>query len=102
MPLDIRTIETLDGSDVNAPDRVQVYLKKQVANAAGGGAGQTVTTAISNLQLPAKYAVIVSGLSQDATAYVTGRTQTGFSVVLAPRLAANTLAIGTFDLLVVA
>jgi hypothetical protein len=33
---------------------------------------------------------------------VTSKTLTGFSVVLNPRLAANTLAAGTFDVLIVA
>ena len=49
----------------------------------------------------ANYNVFVSP-NQDAVAYVTGKTNSGFNVVLNPRLAANTLAAGTFDLLVLA
>ena len=47
----------------------------------------------------ASYGVQVTP-SQDATAYVSGKTSSGFNVVLEPRLAANTLAVGTFDVLV--
>ena len=59
--------------------------------------GASVTTAITGLTLPANsnYGVIVTP-NQDAVAYVTSKTTTGFSVVLNPRLAANTLAAGTF------
>jgi hypothetical protein len=46
------------------------------------------------------YAVMVSP-NQDATAYISAKAGNGFSVTLLPRLAANTLAVGTFDLFVI-
>lgn len=80
-------------------DRI-VLLRKAVANAAGGSAGAAVTVAVSNLQLPANYSVVVNP-AQDATWWVTAKTRTGFTINLAPRLAANTLAAGTIDFLVI-
>jgi hypothetical protein len=48
--------------------------------------------------LPAsgQYAVDIE-LSQDATHYITGKSSAGFTVNIQPRLAANTLAAGTFN-----
>lgn len=102
MAFDIHTMAVSDKSDALAnPDRIYTLLRKAVANGAGGGAGLSVAVAITGLQLPAAYSVFVSP-SQDATVWISSRTRTGFTVNLAPRLAASTLAAGTFDLLVLA
>ena len=95
------TIESPDGAPPAASDRVVLGLLVGVANAAGGGAGASVTTAVAIANLPASYSVQVT-TNQDAVAYVTSKTQAGFNVVMNPRLAANTLAAGTFDVLVTA
>lgn len=100
MSFPVHTVQVKKGSDLNRVDQLDVYLKKQIANAAGSGAGAAVTLAVA-VSLPAKYAVFVSP-SQDATWWITNRTQAGFTINLAPRLAANTLAVGTLDLMVVA
>jgi len=97
MGFPLHTVDAHNGSDLTKLDRLGVYLKKQIATAAGSGAGAAVTIAITGLTLPAKYAVFVSP-SQDATYYISGRTQSGFTINLLPRLAANTLAAGTIDL----
>jgi hypothetical protein len=68
-----------------------------VTSAAGNGSAFDV----AGLRLPATYSVIPS-LDQDCTVYITNRTQTGFRVNVAPRLAASTLAAGTLDLLIAA
>ena len=76
-----------------------------VANAAGGGAGEAVTTAVSftdtygNGQLPAAYAVAVTP-SQACAWSVTGKTTSGFTVTLTPN-SNSTIAAGTFDVVVV-
>ncbi len=102
MAFEQHTIERTPGSNRPAlQDRCIIGVLVAVANGAGGGAGQSVTTAVAGLRLPAAYDVIVTP-NQDAVAYVTSKTLTGFSVVLNPRLAANTLAAGTFDVLIVA
>jgi hypothetical protein len=101
MALELHNIELAQGTIPTAPDRVIVGFQAAVANTIGGGAGQSVTTAVAFVGLPASYSVIVTP-GQDAVAYVTTKTSTGFNVVLTPRLAANTLAAGTFDVLVVA
>jgi hypothetical protein len=71
-----------------------------IANAAGGSAGASVAVSVlaqeSVLPPSGQYAVSVQ-LSQDATYYVTGQSFAGFTVNIQPRLAANTLAAGTFN-----
>lgn len=99
MAFDIHTVSVVPGSTTVWSDRVVLAVLPGVANLAGGSAGVAVTTAVA-LSLPATYTVHVTP-GQDATAYVTAKTTTGFNVVLAPRLAASTLASGTFDVIVV-
>jgi len=86
-------------------DKLIIGQALGVANVIGGGAGAAVVTAVGAAQfpegLPANYQVIVT-VGQDAVAFVTAKTTTGFNVTLEPRLAANTLAAGTFDVLVIA
>lgn len=102
MGLPIHTIEFAAGSDApNKGDRVIFAKKLGVSNAAGSGAGATVTVAVTGLTLPAEYSVHVSP-NQDATWFVTNKSTTGFTVNLNPRLAANTLAAGTIDLAIFA
>jgi len=102
MAIDQHTIHALDGSSSTFTDRTIVGFKAGVANLIGGGAGQTVTTAVTFAEgLPATYAVVVTP-NQAAAAWVTGKTSAGFNVNLAPLVAANTLAVGTFDVLVLA
>lgn len=102
MNLPVHTLDVAPGSNPLAqPDRVLIALLEGVATAAGGSAGASVTTAIAGLQLPATYAVQITP-NQDAVPYVTSKTQSGFNVVLNPRLAANTLAAGTVDIAIFA
>lgn len=84
-------------------DQVMLGLQGQVPHGAGGGAGQAVTIAVTFAtgELPATYSVFANA-SQDATAYVSSKTSSGFNVTITPRLAATTLGSGTVDLLVVA
>jgi hypothetical protein len=94
------TVAQLDGSSQAFTDRLIVGVQIGLANLAGGGAGQSVTTAVTFAEpLPPSYTVLVQP-NQDATAYVSGKTANGFNVVLTPRLAANTLAASTFDVVV--
>ena len=99
----LHSIEVPEGAltGLSQKGRLLVGNLPAQSNAVGGGAGQPVTTAISGLKnLPANYSVVVNP-GQDATWYVSGKTSTGFNVTLTPRLAANTLAAGTFDILIV-
>lgn len=96
----IHSVEQIDGSTFSRSDRVIVANLVDVATLIGGGAGQTVVTAVSCKGLPAKYTVNVTP-NQDAVAYVTLKTQNGFTVTLSPRLAANTLAAGKIDIQVI-
>ncbi len=100
MSRDIHTIAVVDGTIMQKQDRIVFGVQPQVANVAGAGAGAAVTTTVTfSKGLPLKYSVQITP-NQDAVAYVTNRTVSGFDVVLNPRLAANTLAIGTFDVTV--
>jgi hypothetical protein len=82
-----------------------------VTNAAGGSAGSSVSTPVSftdqfgNGLLPGdagqgRYVVLVAP-SQDCFVTSTGKTSTGFNVVLTPTSGSVTLAAGTFDVTVV-
>ena len=103
MPHPVHTIVVPDGAirGLSNPGEITLGVLKGITNAVGGGAGAAVTTVVSGLKLPAAYTVLVQP-NQDATAFVTAKTATGFSVTLTPRLAANTLAAGTFDVVIVA
>ncbi|WP_293857254.1 hypothetical protein [uncultured Alsobacter sp.] len=103
MPLPIQRVEMTGSAQALAQqDRLICAIKKAVANAIGGGAGQSVATAVAfDEPLPAAYTVHVTP-GQDCTWWISARTTTGFTVNLAPRLAANTLAAGTFDVTVFA
>ncbi len=99
----VHTVDLLTGSNQANQDRLSVLIDTAVPNVAGGGAGAAVVTAIAVAAgaLPASYNVQVTP-SQDCVPFVSGKTQSGFNVTLTPRLAANTLAVGTFDVLVTA
>lgn len=103
MPIDVHTLELGDGSTFNRTDRVQVWRMTGIVNAAGGGEGDAVTTAVSvpGVALPASYDVFVDTNGQAAVACATNKTNTGFDVVLQPP-ATVTLVAGSFDVLVLA
>lgn len=105
MPFDLHTVEVVDGSTLQNPDRLIVAAMYAVANVAGGSAGAAVTTAVAFAsELPTAYGVQVTP-SQACAVSVTSKTSTGFNVVLTPGAPAGTnatLAAGTFDVLVTA
>lgn len=96
-------LSVMDGSTAATfSDRVIVGQQLAVANLIGGGAGQTVATVVTFTEpLPPSYQVIVDA-GQAALSWVTTKTVFGFTVNLAPLLAATTLPAGTFDVLVIA
>src|SRR4051794_33931606 len=80
-------------------------MRMSVANLIGSGAGASVTTAVTfSPAIPSTAQNIrVSAIvpDQDAVGYPTSVTNTGFNLVLNPRLAANTLAVGSNNVTVV-
>jgi hypothetical protein len=102
MGLPIHTIEVMSGSaPTQQQDRLKYWTQYGLANVVGGGAGLAVVTAVAvpaaaGLPANGNYIVDVEA-SQDCTAFVSSKTATGFNVTLTPRLAANTLAAGTFN-----
>lgn len=101
MGFDTHTVSAPDGAKPQLNDRAILGSIIGVANGVGGGAGAAVTVAVGGLKLPPKYAVVVNP-GQDATWFVSAKTATGFNVTLTPRLAASTLAAGTFDVVITA
>lgn len=101
MPIPVHTVEVPDGLSLQNSDRLVAGALTAVANLAGGGAGQSVATAVTGLSLPPKYQVIIEP-GQDATWWITAKTSGGFTVNLVPRLAANTLSAGAFNALIIA
>src|ERR1700733_6138822 len=92
-------------TDSNANKLVLAPLLS-VPNAAGAGAGDSVSTPVSFVDqfggglLPANYLVLITP-SQPCTAVATNKLSTGFNVVLTPLTAGVTLAAGSFDAVVV-
>lgn len=97
----LHSLEVPVGMTTGQNDRVSFGMLFNQAYGAGGGAGQSVSLVVSGLKLPPNYMVDVE-LNADACAYVTSKTQSGFTVVITPRLAANTLASGTANINVMA
>ena len=99
MPFAIHTVEVPDGGILNNFDRVIIGGQIGLANLAGGGAGQSVTTAVSFPGgLPPNYCALVSP-SQACTWSISNKAWNGFNVVLTPL--SGTLAAGTFDVIVI-
>jgi hypothetical protein len=95
----LHTVISPDGGTLANQGQIILGSFPGIANVVGGGAGAAVVTAVAIANLPANYSVAVNP-GQDATWFVSGKTTTGFNVTLSPRLAANTLAAGTFDVII--
>jgi len=101
MGIPFHEMYAVDGLNFAIADRIYAGTIA-VVYAAGGGAGQAVTAAVTWTEpVPTPYAVYFD-LPEDATAFASSRTALGFTYNIRPRLAANTLAGGTFSALVVA
>lgn len=104
----INQISALPGSLAQS-DRLTIGTIYGIANGSGA-AGATVSVAVAwppaSMQfsgglpvvppLPANYFVDVE-LAADYTVFITSKSPTGFTVNLQPRLAANNVAAGTFN-----
>lgn len=105
MGVPFHSIEAVDGFNEFAfVDRAMVGLNLAVAYPTGGTAGTIATQAVAlptSADLPANYAVFVE-LGADLTWFITSKTSAGFTLNVAPRLAANTVAAGTANILIVA
>lgn len=67
-----------------------------VTTVAGQGSSLVVAS-----NLPATYIVLLGDTGADVTSFVTGRSATGFTLNFEPRLAANSLAAGSVDVMVI-
>jgi len=99
--IDVHTNAFTQGSAIPLQqDRLRNYLAYAVANGSGG-AGATVTVAVTlpGAPLPANGNYFVDyDLGFDYTVFTTAKTAAGFTVNIQPRLAANSVAAGTFNL----
>jgi len=99
MPIEIHTVEVIDGSDIRNFDRVVLAVLNAVPNAASSGGGPVSTAvAFPFYQFPAGYSVKVTP-SQACMTSVTAKTSNGFNVVLTP--AFGNVAAGMFDVVVI-
>lgn len=100
MSLDVHTISFESGSAAPArQDRLSIINLYAQANGSGA-AGATVTVPVSlpASKLPAGGAYFVDyDFAADYTVFTTAKTTTGFTVNIQPRLAANSVAAGTFN-----
>jgi hypothetical protein len=96
----LHTVGVIAGADPGWSDHARLGAIFAQAYGAGGGAGQAVTAAVTGLKLPPNYAVLPSP-GADVTVYVTNKTASGFTLNILPRLAANTVAAGSVDLVIV-
>lgn len=107
MSFDVHTLSLLNGSPsgLAQSDRLLLWQSYGIANAAGGSAGASVAVAVAvagdPLPSSGEYFVEVE-LDQDATYYITGKSASGFTVNLQPRLASETLAAGAINVRVTA
>jgi hypothetical protein len=101
MPLQIHDIELADNSQIQNQDRLVLGQQFNIANPAGGGAGASVTVAVSFTvgSLPTNYAVLAEP-NQNCLSYVAAKTNNGFNVILTPSPATATLAAGKFNVAV--
>jgi hypothetical protein len=101
MGLDLHTVTVLDGgAPPQYSNRIGIWSAFGIANGTGGGAGQVVSVAVAvpkSAGLPSSAYFVDVELSQDATYWISAKTSAGFTVNIEPRLAANTLAAGTFN-----
>lgn len=92
MAQDRHTVSSPRGTDnFNNSDKILLGCALGQNVPAGGGAGLAVNIDVTGLDLPSSFGVIVNP-GQDATWYITNKTNQGFRIVLAPRLAASTIA----------
>jgi hypothetical protein len=100
MAIDKRILSTLDGSTAAFTDREILGVQFGLSNPAGASAGASVSVVVTFAEpLPGLGYGVWLGMHQDATAFITNQTLDGFTVVLNPRLASETLAAGTFDVM---
>lgn len=100
MPIPMHVAEVADGSNNSWADRLIVGIQSGVANVAGAGEGDTVATTVTfDSDLPANYAVQVTP-SQAAFVSVGTKKNRSFVVTLTPPLSTDTIAVGTFDVIV--
>lgn len=88
-----------DGTILNLFDRVVIGNVTAVYPAATAGATSTIAVTWGE-PIPTPYMAIMSPI-EDCTYFVSARTTVGFTLNVLPRLAANTLAGGSVEILIV-
>lgn len=99
--VDVHTQAFSRGSALPAQqDRLKNYVQYGVANGAGSaGATVTVAVVVPDGVLPSSGNYFVDyDVGADYTVFTTAKTANGFTVNIQPRLAANSVAAGTFNL----
>lgn len=104
MGIPFHSIDAVDGFNEFAfVDRAEVGINLAVSYPSGA-AGVTVTQTVAipaSANMPTNYFVSVE-LGFDGTWFITSKSATGFTLNVSPRLAANSVAAGTANIMIVA
>lgn len=99
MGIAYHSIYSPDGAGLNLFDRAVVGTLTAVYTV-GASAGAASTIAVAWTEpVPTPYAVVMSPV-EDSTYFITAKTTVGFTLNVAPRLAASTLAGGSVELII--
>ena len=97
----VHNIGVIGGSGPSLSDQI-IIAKLQVTVAADSTPGEANVTAVAfSESIPTPYNVIVTG-PEDTTHWVADKTAAGFNLHVSPRLAANQIAGGAYDVTVIA
>lgn len=99
MGISYHSIYAPDGAGLNLSDRVVAGTVTAVYTL-GASAGAASTIAVTWAEpIPTPYAVVMSPV-EDSTYFISAKTTVGFTLNVAPRLAASTLAGGSVELII--
>lgn len=99
MGIAYHTLYATDGTGLNVADRV--YFGTVTATYASASAGVASTIAVAwSEPIPTPYCAIMSPV-EDCTYFISVKTTLGFTLNVLPRLAANALAGGTVEILII-
>lgn len=94
-------LHTIAAENPAFTDRLHVK-RLSVANVVGAGAGDAVTAAVVFAgPMPDANYVVLFDAGQDVVCYASAKTTLGFTANINPRLAANTVAAGTLNILAI-
>ena len=103
MGIPLHVVDMIGSTPSGQNDRLTAVVQANIANGAGGGAGVVVSVPVTFAEkMPTANYVAFVEANQDATTWASAKTTAGFTANIQPRLASQTLAAGSFDILIIA